>query len=344
MAPKTARRELEKSTKDLIIGMSIAGQSGRKIADQLGLSPSTVKTVIARYKLSSSTENRPRSGRPKIMTERDHRHLVNDTKKSRRAPLQDITNNSPSNVSQSTIRRALHEHNIYSRIAAKKPFISVVNQAKRLAFALEHRNLTVDDWKYILWTDESSFEIGKNSQQVHVWRNPSERFHSSCIIPSFRSGRQTVMVWGCFMWGKRGPLVILPKGSMNGANYVAVMEEVMLDFWMEQSEERGYVVIQEDNAPIHTCQLAKQWRESRDMVSLTWPPFSPDLNPIEHVWYLIKCIIQKMDPRPMTLPALKDAIQKAWNEYDQDIMNRLVESMPNRIAAVVQARGGNTKY
>jgi transposase len=344
MAPKTARRELEKSIKDRLIGMSTAGQSGPSIAKELDLAPATVKSVIARYKLSGSTENCLRSGRPKKMAKRDHRNLMSDVKKNRRATLQDITNNAPSNVSQSTIRRALHENNINSRIAAKKPFIKDVNQAKRLAFALKHKNLTADDWKNVLWTDESSFEVGKNSQQVRVWRNPSERFDPSCLTPLFKSGRQTVMVWGCFMWGKRGPLFIMLKGNINGIDYVAVMEDVMLDFWMEQSEERGYVVIQEDNAPIHTCKLAKQWRESRDMVSLMWPPNSPDLNPIEHVWYLIKGAIQKMNPRPLTLPALKDAIQKAWDEFDQGIMNRLVESMPNRIAAVIKARGGNTKY
>jgi transposase len=344
MAPKTARRELEKSIKDMIIGMSIAGQSGPSIGKQLDLAPSTVKKVIKRYKLLSSTENHPRSGRPKKMTERDHRHLVSNVMKNRHATLQDITNNMPSNVSQRTIQRVLHEHNINSRIAAKKPFIKNINQVKRLAFAQKHQNLTVDDWKNILWTDESSFEIGKNSRQVHVWRKPSERFDSSCLTPSFKSGRQTVMVWGCFMWGKRGPLVIMPKGSINGAKYVEVMEEAMLDFWMEQSEERGYIVLQEDNAPIHTCKQAKEWRKSRDIISLTWPPNSPDLNPIEHVWYLIKGVIQKMNSRPMTLPSLKDAIKKAWDECDQLIMNRLVESMPDRIAAVIKAQGGNTKY
>jgi len=344
MPPKTARRELKKSIKDMIIGMHITGQSGRSIAKQLVLSPITVNKVIARYKLSSTTENRQRSGRPKKMNERDTRHLVNDVKQNRRATLQEITNNSPCNVSMSTISNTLHEQGIKSRIAAKKPFINEVNQAKRLAFAHKHQKMTIDDWKNVLWTDESSFEIGKNSRQVRVWRSEGERFNSSCLAPSFKSGRQTVMVWGCFMWGKCGPLVIWPKGFINGANYVEVMEDAMLEFWMEQSEERGYVVIQEDNAPIHTCKLAKQWRESRGMVSLEWPPNSPDLNPIEHLWYLIKGVVQKMDPRPMTLPSLKDAIKKAWDEYDPDIMDRLVESMPARIAAVISAHGGNTKY
>jgi transposase len=324
--------------------MNFAGQSGRSIAKQLDMSSVTVNKVIARYKLSGSTENLQRSGRPKKMNERDFRHLVNDVKKNRRARLQDITNNTPSNVSQSTIRNTLHELGMNSRIAAKKPFISLENQAKRLAFARKHQKMTADDWRHVLWTDESSFETGKNSQKVRVWRFPSERFDSSCLVPSFKSGRETVMVWGCFMRGKRGPLVILPKGSIDGAKYVEVMEEVMLDFWMEQSEERGYVVIQEDNAPIHTCKLAKAWRESRDMVTLTWPPYSPDLNPIEHVWYLIKCVIQKMNPRPMSIPSMKAAILKAWDEYNVDVMDRLVDSMPARIAAVIKARGGNTKY
>lgn len=344
MVLKTTRKELEQCTKDRIIGMHTSGMSGRNIAQNLSLCPSTVTKVIKRYKLSGSTENAARPGRPKKLNERDHRHLVNDVKKNRRSTLQDITNNMPFEVSSSTIRRALHEQGIHNRIAIKKPFISNINRGKRLLFARNHRNLTIDDWKHILWTDESSFTIGKNSYQIRVWRPSSQRYDPSCLTPSFKSGRQSVMVWGCFMWNKRGPLVILPKGSLNGMNYVAVMEEAMLDFWMEQSEEQGYVIIQEDNAPIHTCKLAKQWRESREMDSLTWPPNSPDLNPIEHIWYLIKMIVQKMNPRPTTLPSLKDAIKKAWDEYDLDIMNRLVESMPDRIEAVIKAHGGSTKY
>jgi transposase len=152
------------------------------------------------------------------------------------------------------------------------------------------------------------------------------------------------MVWGCFVWGERGPLLILPKGRLNGQSYVTILEETLMDFWMNQSEKRGYIIVQEDNAPIHTCKLANQWRESVDMETLVWPPNSPDLNPIEQVWYHIKTIIQKMTPRPMTVPSLKEAINRAWSEFDVNILNRLVESMPDRIAAVMEAKGGNTKY
>src|SRR4051812_26954326 len=117
-----------------------------------------------------------------------------------------------------------------------------------------------------------------NLARIRVWRSASERFHPSCLTPSSKSGRQTVMVWGCFMCGKRGLLVVFPKGGINGEVYVTILEETLMGYWMAQSEERG----QEDNAPIHTCKLAKQWKESVDMEILPWPPNSPDLYLIEH--------------------------------------------------------------
>ena len=80
-----------------------------------------------------------------------------------------------------------------------------------------------------------------------------------------------------------------------------------------------------------------------DMVSLEWPPNSPDLNPIEHIWYLLK-VIQNIRHRPTTALKLAKAIKKTWEELNENVFNKLVESMPSRIAAVINAKGGNTKY
>jgi len=51
-----------------------------------------------------------------------------------------------------------------------------------------------------------------------------------------------------------------------------------------------------------------------------------------------------MNPWPMTLPTLKEYIKKTWDEYNQDIIDRLVESMPARTAAMIEACCGNAKY
>ena len=74
MAPKTNRRELDDSTKNKIIGMSMAGQSGQNITDCLGLVKSTVNHVIKWYAIFDTVTNRPRCGWPKKLSECDQRH------------------------------------------------------------------------------------------------------------------------------------------------------------------------------------------------------------------------------------------------------------------------------
>ena len=148
--------------------MKMTGLSGRNIAYQLDLDQLTINRVIKWYRLSSSIKNGQRPGRPKKLSKCDHRYLINNLKKDRHSNLQDITKEVLSKPSLSTIRHTLHDANLNSRIATKKPFICARNQKKRLEFALKYQHLTVEDWKHIIWTDESTFEIGKNTWQIHV--------------------------------------------------------------------------------------------------------------------------------------------------------------------------------
>ena len=68
----------------------------------------------------------------------------------------------------------------------------------RLAFAKEHKHWTVEQWKLVIWSDESSFEIGAYSRQTRVWRTTSHKFHPQCLAPIFKSRRMSIMVWGAF--------------------------------------------------------------------------------------------------------------------------------------------------
>src|SRR5215813_4091038 len=153
------------------------------------------------------------------------------------------------------------------------------------------------------------------------------------------------MVWGCMVHGKLGPLVVLPKGSLNGHDYVrSVMDGPLWDFYCPVTEERGLAMIMEDGAPIHRSLAARNWREANEINVLPWPPQSPDLNPIEHIWKTLKLRISGRDPPIRTEEDLRNALQEEWWNINADTVCKVVENMPQRIRNVIMVRGKSTKY
>ncbi|GFX56888.1 transposable element Tcb2 transposase [Trichonephila clavipes] len=103
-------------------------------------------------------------------------------------------------------------------------------------------------------------------------------------------------------------------------------------------------IFQQDNARPHGAKTVRDFSSAQHMQLLPWPAYSPDMSPIEHVWDFVgRCLIR--DPHPA---ASKDElllrIQAIWNSLPQADIQNLFDSMPCRIAALIAARGGYTKY
>ncbi len=103
---------------------------------------------------------------------------------------------------------------------------------------------------------------------------------------------------------------------------------------------------QQDNAPCHKAQIISDWflEHDNEFTLLKWPPQSPDLNPIEHLWDVEEREIHIMDVQPTNLQQLRDALMSIWTKISDECFQQLVESMPRRIKAVLKAKGGPTRY
>lgn len=161
-------RALTSEEKGRIVGMRKAGIRGAQIARALGHPQSTVYTVLKNHAERGTVESPKSPGRPPKFSGRDKRSLKRLLTQDRCRPLADITDLMATNASTSTIRVAAHDMGFNARVAARQPFLNDRHVAKRLEFERAHKNWTLEDWRRVIWTDESSFKVGKNSRQILV--------------------------------------------------------------------------------------------------------------------------------------------------------------------------------
>jgi hypothetical protein len=141
-----------------------------------------------------------------------------------------------------------------------------------------------------------------------------KNYLDECLVPTFKQSPMCVIVWGCILNGRKGPLIVLeyPGGKGGGMNMKRYCEQVLegalLDFYTEMNQERGYIQFQQDNASCHTSKSMKNWFANHSILLLFHPPNSPDLLPIEPVWHELKKIIHGLPQLPTTVDALKSAV------------------------------------
>ena len=133
-------------------------------------------------------------------------------------------------------------------------------------------------------------------------------------------------------------------GKMDGELYTQILGDEL----MQMLEYYGYdgenIIFQQDNDPKHTSKVAKKWFSDNNIQVLKWPAQSPDLNPIEYLWTHLKKCLQTYEELPKSVHELWERVEKEWEAIPIEECRKLIESMPRRIAAVLRAKGGYTKY
>ena len=155
------------------------------------------------------------------------------------------------------------------------------------------------------------------------------------------------MFWGCFHDNKKGPGLFWEKdwGTIKEESYQVKIVPI-IDGWIslhhEQDEDLLFI---QDSAPAHTAKGTIEDLQERGIICIKWPAYSPDLNPIEMVWNWMKDWIQEhFDDELRSYDALREAIIAAWNAVPESYLTELLESMPKRCQAVIDAEGRHTQY
>ncbi len=166
----------------------------------------------------------------------------------------------------------------------------------------------------------------------------------ACLVSTVQAPGGGVMVWGIFSWQTLGPFVPI-ENHLYATDYQSIVANHVHPFMTTvYPSSDGH--FQQDNATCHTAQIISDWflEHDNEFTLLKWPPQSPDLNPIEHLWDVVEREIRIMDVQPTNLQQLRDVIISIWTNISEECFQNLVESMPRRIKAVLKAKGGPTRY
>jgi hypothetical protein len=264
------------------------------------------------------------------------RQVKKDGKTSARQIKQDL---GLENISERTITRRLSESGEFENGWAKKmPYISEKNRLYRLEWCREREKWTIDQWRKILWSDESPFEL-RCKRRFRVWRRPEERFHPKNCKGTVKHDKK-IMVWGCFAAHGVGKLHRI-KGILDQHGYHSILQYQMKESVRQLFPDMD-CTFQQDNDPKHTAKLNKRFLENYEVPTLPWPFQSPDLNPIENLWSILDH--RAKDRAPKNEDELFQLLQQAWQALDVQILTNLADSMPERIQAVIANDGLPTKY
>lgn len=323
------------------------------IARQLNLSRFAVRRVVQRFRETGGFVRRHGSGRRRCTSERDDRFIVSTSLRNRfsnaveiRQELQAVRGTT---ASDSTIRRRLTEKKIAAHRAATGPRLTVEHRRSRLQFARDHVDWTLDQWRTVLFSDETRVCLFCNDRRKRVYRRQGERFAQACIQETVEYGGGSCMFWGGISCDGKTDLVCVSRtggargqGSLTAHRYITeVLEEHVVPY-------AGFVghgfTLMHDNARSHTAFIVRDYLQEVGIPIMQWPARSPDLNPIEHLWDELKRQVRSRDPAPTTLQDLQEAVISEWDSMPQDQVLKLVRSMRDRMEAVIRARGGNTRF
>ncbi|GFT29262.1 transposable element Tcb1 transposase [Trichonephila clavipes] len=139
------------------------------------------------------------------------------------------------------------------------------------------------EWNKVVFTDESRICLQHHDGRILVWKHHGERMLNSCVMHRHTGPAPVIMVWGDIGYHFRTPLVRVAD-TLNSQFYIT---EVLEPFVLPYLQGLATAIFQQDNAQPHVARIVQRFFVNHQNELLPWLARSPDLWPIENMWYMV---------------------------------------------------------
>ncbi len=319
----------DKLLKMRVIVYYFDGMPQTEIVKKVNVLKGTVSKWLSDFKKTGEIfKTKEKTGRPAKFNDEIQQMLVDLITESPYITQEEISEQifarTKIKIAQQTISTYLSQLGSY-KIPQKVPILSEKNREKRLSYARFHLN---DKFSNVIFSDESRFQVYSNTRKVFVFKgddSPQKPMNN----PNY-----SVMVWGAI--SKKGKInLTFVEGTMNKEKYIETLNFNLLPSAAVFGNAPWR--FQQDNAPCHKAYVVKQFLQDNVPKILWHPPQSPDLNPIELVWGIMKKYVEKENPKNKS--QLKQAIFKAWNKISKETCIDCIDHVRKTLDLVIKKEG-----
>ena len=179
---------LTTALRERAIGHLQAGARPVDVATALGVAVSTICRLWRKFCITGKTDDRGRTGRPRVTTAWQDRRIFRSHLRQPFTPAtetaRDTIGTHGTQISGQTVRRRLRERNLACRRPARGPVLTARHRQRRLQWARERMDWTWRRWQHVIFTDESRFCVSHADGRIRVWRRQNQRYQVQNVLES----------------------------------------------------------------------------------------------------------------------------------------------------------------
>ena len=295
---------------------------------RVGLCLITIKAHFNKWLAGEGPERKHGSGTTGKLNEDQVEELLEYTSENRQLSSRQLaawaTNRFEMHVGRDCILNTLYVNGFKNWKLRKLPPLTENHKLAKVAWCVLMKDF---NWEKVFFSDETYFLLVRAKNRYWSIEQPS--------VNSPVNGPK-IGVWGAFSARGKTDLHFF-KSPIDSEAYKDILNELLIDEANALYPDGWF--FQQDNARPHVSASTKNFLDTREVNLIGWPSLSPDLNPIENVWALMKHEVEQREAS--TVAQLKVVIEEVWDGID---LNNYWSSMVNRIEQCLTLEGATTKY